>query len=197
MPEDNTLKIRLSLKGRPLKSYRFNQDLVTVGRDPGADVFLDNPGISREHACFERLPNGHFGVRDSGSANGVFLNEERVQAAMVYNNDVVRIGKFSLWIAVERDPRGVEPRQEPRVARDSSQQTVMHSTEELERLMSITRETDAAPPPPATEYPTPGQRASGDWAASPQQRIRWLIGIGSLLILATSVGAGLTWFFLR
>jgi len=106
MSEENIIRIRLSMNGRPMKSFSFNKDLITVGRDPEADVFLDNPSISREHVRLERMPNGHFCMKDPGSANGTFLNEERVQGAMIYNGDVIRIGKFSLWIALERDRRG-------------------------------------------------------------------------------------------
>jgi len=78
MPDENLIRIRLSLKGRPIKSYCFNQDAITIGRDPGADIYLDNPGVSREHCRLERLPNGHYCVKDSNSANGTFLNDERV-----------------------------------------------------------------------------------------------------------------------
>ena len=197
MPEDNIIKIRLSLKGRPLNSYRFNQDVITVGRDANADIFLDNPSISREHVRFERLANGHFGMKDPGSANGVFLNEERVQAAMVYNNDVVRIGKFSLWIAIERDRRGEQPREERHVVSDASQQTMMLSTDELERLMTITRATDAVPPASMTVESPPGPGTRPHHAVSSQHRVIRLLGIGAALILATSIGAGFAWLFLR
>lgn len=197
MPEDNFIKIRLSLKGRPLKSYSFNQDVITVGRDACADIYLDNPSISHEHVRFERLANGHFALKDPGSANGVYLNEERVQAAMVYNNDVVRIGKFSLWIAIERDRRGDQPHQERHVAADPTQQTMMLSTDELDRLLSITRATDVVPPPPTNESSTPMPRTAPHHADAYQHRILRLLTIGVVLILATSLGAGVTWLFLR
>ncbi len=197
MPEENTIKIRLSLKGRPMKSYRFNQDVITVGRDASADIYLDNPSISREHVRFERLANGHFSMKDPGSANGVFLNEERVAAAMVYNNDVIRIGKFSLWIEIERDSRGDQPREQRHIVSDPTQQTMMLSTADLERLMSITRATDSVRPPPPTEEAQPARAIESSHANSRQRRVVRLVGIGAVVILATSLGAGFAWLFLR
>ena len=53
MPEGKVLTLRLSMMGRPVRSYTFGKPTVTVGRDPDADVFIDNPGVSREHLRFE------------------------------------------------------------------------------------------------------------------------------------------------
>ena len=62
MARTRVLKIRVSLKGRPLKTYRFTKDKVVVGRSPDSDVFLDNPGISRTHILLERASNGSYPV---------------------------------------------------------------------------------------------------------------------------------------
>lgn len=100
----NLLKVRLSLKGRPIRSFTFNQKDVSIGRDPGSDIFLDNAGISRLHARIERTPGG-YRLEDLGSANGTFLNEAQIRKEFVGHDDVVQIGKFSLWIGVETDRR--------------------------------------------------------------------------------------------
>jgi len=195
MPDENIIRIRLSMNGRPMKSYSFNKDLITVGRDPDADIFLDNPSISREHVRLERLPNGHFCMKDPGSANGAFLNEERVQGAMVYNGDVVRIGKFSLWIALERDRRGKASDSEARAQADPSQSTMMLTPEEIIRLMSVSRETGIVPP----EMPAAAARAKTASAPAETARTRvvTLVGIGAALVLATSLGVAVAWLFLR
>jgi len=100
----NLLKVRLSLRGRPIRSYTFNQARISIGRDPESDVFLDNTGISREHAIIERTPGGYM-VEDLGSANGTFLNEQPVRKDYVGQDDVIQIGKFALWMGVESDRR--------------------------------------------------------------------------------------------
>ena len=49
MSTSKLIKIRLSLKGRPIKSYAFNQPVISVGRNPDADIVLNtslNEGMS-------------------------------------------------------------------------------------------------------------------------------------------------------
>jgi pSer/pThr/pTyr-binding forkhead associated (FHA) protein len=103
----NLLKVRLSLKGRPLRSFTFNKKTVSIGRDPASDIFLDNTGISRAHARIERTPGGYV-IEDLGSANGTFVNDQQVQREYLGHDDVVRIGKFALWMGVESDRRATE-----------------------------------------------------------------------------------------
>ena len=56
MSNAKVIKLQLSLKGRPLRTFTFDQDLITIGRDPESDVFLDNPGVSRKHVTIMRTP---------------------------------------------------------------------------------------------------------------------------------------------
>jgi predicted component of type VI protein secretion system len=98
------LKVRLSLKGRPIRSFTFDKQTISIGRDPTADIVLDNTGVSRQHAQIDRTPTGYV-LEDLGSANGTFLNEMAVTREMLDNDDVVRIGKFHLWVGLETDRR--------------------------------------------------------------------------------------------
>jgi pSer/pThr/pTyr-binding forkhead associated (FHA) protein len=98
------LKVRLSLKGRPIRSFTFDKETVSIGRDPSADIFLDNTGVSRQHAQIARTAGG-FLLEDLGSANGTFLNEMAVTRELLGNDDVVRIGKFHLWVGLDSDRR--------------------------------------------------------------------------------------------
>jgi len=192
MAEDNVLRIRLSLKGRPLKSYTFDKPVITCGRSDECDIVLDNSSISRIHLQFERTPKGHYTVRDLNSANGTFLNEERIKTAYLYNNDVIRLGKFSLWISLERDRRaGTDAASLP--SGDAAQPTMMLSTAEINRLMSISREQDIVAP----TLPDPGQRNAPLTPEKRWSRVATLIGIGIALIVATSVGAAAAWFIIR
>lgn len=60
MPDSTVLKLRLSLMGRPVRNYTFDKPVVCVGRDPEADIFVDNPGVSRDHFRLERTPSGEY-----------------------------------------------------------------------------------------------------------------------------------------
>jgi pSer/pThr/pTyr-binding forkhead associated (FHA) protein len=98
------LNVRLSLKGRPVRTYTFEKPTISIGRNPAADMFLDNTGISREHAMID-CSRGGFILEDLGSANGTFLNDMAVTREVLGHDDVVRIGKFTLWVGLEGDRR--------------------------------------------------------------------------------------------
>ena len=65
--------------------------LVVVGRDPSCDLVLQDVKCSRRHAVMEAGPDGIV-VRDTGSANGVFLNDQKVERAPLKAGDVLRLG---------------------------------------------------------------------------------------------------------
>ena len=60
--------------------YLLDEDEVTVGRDPRADILLDDSTVSRQHAVFRR-ENGAYTVIDAGSLNGTYVNRQRVDKA--------------------------------------------------------------------------------------------------------------------
>lgn len=78
-----------------VQSIRFGEkEKLSFGRDPGNDVVIDMPVISRYHAQVERVGRRYF-VTDLNSTNGTFLNNERVtQKTEVLPKDSVRIGPY-------------------------------------------------------------------------------------------------------
>jgi pSer/pThr/pTyr-binding forkhead associated (FHA) protein len=70
-------------------------DRLTIGRDPGSDVFLDHPAVSRSHAVVERRGDS-FAVRDLQSRNGTWLGRQRVSRATLADSDTLRIGPARL-----------------------------------------------------------------------------------------------------
>ena len=75
--------------------YLLDENEITVGRDPRADILLDDSTVSRQHAVFRR--NGTvFNVVDAGSLNGTYVNRQRVDQAELKNGDEIMIGKFRL-----------------------------------------------------------------------------------------------------
>lgn len=75
--------------------YLLNSDLITVGRNPENDIFLDDVTVSRKHAEFHRR-GGKFSVKDSGSLNGTYVNGELAEETDLINGDSVQIGKYRL-----------------------------------------------------------------------------------------------------
>src|SRR5690625_2348314 len=82
----------------PNRGARFllDQDNVTVGRHPDADIFLDDVIVSRQHAVFER-DGEEFRLVDTGSLNGTYVNNDRVDAVLLRTGMELQIGKFRLY----------------------------------------------------------------------------------------------------
>jgi ABC transport system ATP-binding/permease protein len=79
----------------PARDVVFGEKtLIQIGRDPGNDVVLDSPTVSRYHAQFERVGQ-RFRVRDLRSSNGTFVNNERIEKeTWLKPMDTIRIGQY-------------------------------------------------------------------------------------------------------
>jgi pSer/pThr/pTyr-binding forkhead associated (FHA) protein len=75
--------------------YLLDTEMVSAGRHPESDIFLDDITVSRRHVEFHRT-EGSFRVHDVGSLNGTYVNRDRIDDALLQNGDEVRIGKFRL-----------------------------------------------------------------------------------------------------
>ncbi len=75
--------------------FLLDVDVVTAGRHPDSDIFLDDVTVSRRHAEFRRDAYG-VKVRDVGSLNGTYVNRDRIDEVQLSNGDEVQIGKYRL-----------------------------------------------------------------------------------------------------
>ena len=75
--------------------YALDSDLVSVGRDPQSDIFLDDITVSRLHAEVAR-DGARYSIRDVGSLNGTYVNRRLVDQGELSEGDEVQIGKFKL-----------------------------------------------------------------------------------------------------
>ena len=73
----------------------LDTDVVTIGRHPESDIFLDDITVSRRHAEIHRTDNGH-DVIDAGSLNGTYVNKELVERSGLTDGDELQVGKFKL-----------------------------------------------------------------------------------------------------
>ena len=67
---------------------------VTIGRgDQGNGISLANDPISRHHATILRRRDGGFEIRDLASANGVEVNDRKVDHAQLADGDLIGLGE--------------------------------------------------------------------------------------------------------
>jgi len=68
---------------------------MVMGRDPHCDIFLNDMTVSRKHATLEISEKGCV-IRDANSFNGVWVNDQMVDACLLRCDDVIQLGAFCL-----------------------------------------------------------------------------------------------------
>ena len=79
-------------------TYMLRDGNTTVGRHPESDVFLNDVTVSRHHCRFVASGDA-LTVEDSGSTNGTYVNDERVDSASLAAGDEVLVGRFHFVVA--------------------------------------------------------------------------------------------------
>jgi pSer/pThr/pTyr-binding forkhead associated (FHA) protein len=92
LPAGNSLLI---VRRGPNKGARFllDSDLISIGRHPNADIFLDDVTVSRRHSEISRS-GSLFTIKDLTSLNGTYFEGKRVETAELFNGAEVQVGKY-------------------------------------------------------------------------------------------------------
>ncbi len=86
------LSAKLVVVGGEVKSAEIKLRLPsTIGRGRGATIMLPHPLVSRQH-CELFETNGRLMVRDLGSLNGTFVNNERISEAPLPPGELLTVG---------------------------------------------------------------------------------------------------------
>lgn len=130
-------RLTLMLDRNPIQVYELDRAVITIGRAQGVDILIDNVAVSRRQAEIRREGEGWI-VRDLGSANGTFLNGERLtEERPLAPGDEISFGKFSLFfervpaVPPSARPAAAPPRAAPRAGVEG---TLHMSAEEVDRL---------------------------------------------------------------
>jgi pSer/pThr/pTyr-binding forkhead associated (FHA) protein len=81
--------------GRGGETFPIDVDRMTIGRNPDAEVFLDDVTVSRNHALLVSRRDGLY-VDDLGSLNGTYVNRRRIESHRLQNGDELQVGKYKL-----------------------------------------------------------------------------------------------------
>lgn len=74
------------------RRYSLERPATTIGRAKDSDVRVDQEAVSRNHACV-RSQDGALTLRDLGSTNGTYVNEQPVRESRLRNGDLVQVGR--------------------------------------------------------------------------------------------------------
>jgi predicted Zn finger-like uncharacterized protein len=98
LPKDKRFSLAVIQGPATGQIFQITKTRTTVGRS-GADVNLDDPEASRQHAALEIL--GETAVlRDLGSTNGTFIDIDRIDQHQLTNQMEFRIGSHVLMFIV-------------------------------------------------------------------------------------------------
>jgi pSer/pThr/pTyr-binding forkhead associated (FHA) protein len=75
--------------------FYLDRPVLSIGRDPDSDIFLNDVTVSRQHARL-LLSEGQVEVVDTGSLNGTYVNGQLVDEATLESGDSLQIGRFQM-----------------------------------------------------------------------------------------------------
>ena len=79
-----------------------HQGAISIGRESGNFVQLDDNEVSRRHAEIRRV-DGQFVVGDLKSSNGTFVNNRKVERAELTSGDQIQVGRTVMVYSKDHD----------------------------------------------------------------------------------------------
>lgn len=81
---------------------------LVVGREPGCELRIPLPSVSRQHCEFV-IEDGAVTVRDMGSSNGTFVNQEWIEEAELSPGDLIAVGPAVFALVIDGEPSDLDP----------------------------------------------------------------------------------------
>ena len=138
-----------------------SNDSALVGRDPTCDVVVSDGSVSRKHARLERRGE-EWAVVDQGSANGTFVDSQRIVESPIRSGQELRFGAipFTVEIAGAEDDTGAT------IVQSAMPEVTVIQSEPL-----VPRPPMAPPPAPAGGPPPLPPRAGSPPPPPPPPRL--------------------------
>ena len=150
------------------QSFDLSRPVVTIGREAGSDIVLDDPQVSRHHARLT-LQGASYFVEDLGSTNGSFVNGRRVMAPTPLNPG----DKLGLGDTVVLEVQGGLGAGETVVGRGQPQPVTPPPAPAF-----------GAPPPPPPAYGAPPPAYGTPPPSAQKQGVScWVWGCGCLFLI--------------
>lgn len=100
-----TLTIIAGQPAQISKSFVIENRPLSGGRDPGREIQLLDPEVSRRHFLI-RPENDQHVICESNSANGVFVNGQSIKQHTLQQGDQIQVGQTVLVYSRQDDPQG-------------------------------------------------------------------------------------------
>ena len=80
----------------PGRIFEVRKDRLTIGRSRESDIFLEDLAVSRLHTTVGRDETGRYLLRDENSANGTYVNGQRISEHVLEEGDEIQVGQTVL-----------------------------------------------------------------------------------------------------
>lgn len=100
--EQDAVFFRLIGLNRSVKDevFEVKEKTALAGRGNDCQIVIIDPSISRVHARFLLLDAGTVLVKDMGSANGIYINNKRINTWELRNGDDLKIGDLEFKVEI-------------------------------------------------------------------------------------------------
>ncbi len=76
--------------------FKVDRSTITIGRADDAEVYLNDDGVSRQHAQLIRYSHELMVLKDLESTNGTYINGQPIKAKALKDGDRIQIGSFTI-----------------------------------------------------------------------------------------------------
>lgn len=88
------------MEDRVIHKFNLKDGIVNIGRSKDNDIKLDDQTVSGHHARLKIQPHHNpylnllkeVELKDLGSTNGTYVNDERIENKTLHNGDILRFG---------------------------------------------------------------------------------------------------------
>lgn len=101
--------VTFTRKGAP-KEFVIGDRSQIIGRSPETDIRIPVSDVSRSH-CQISVSGKKVMVRDLGSSNGTFVNDQKVSEAVLKPGDRLRVGPVQFTVQIDGVPAKIPPPQ--------------------------------------------------------------------------------------
>jgi NADPH-dependent 2,4-dienoyl-CoA reductase/sulfur reductase-like enzyme/pSer/pThr/pTyr-binding forkhead associated (FHA) protein len=159
------------------KRFELLGSVVSIGRDPSADISLRDPAVSGTHAQITEH-DGRLYLRDLGSRNGTYANRRLVsEPHLLADGDVIHVGDTDLTFHLAEAPTAPVSPPEPAAPAPAPAEPPAPSAPSTEPVAPVPpppQQPATAAIPPAPETPKP----------APRGEVRLVVESGPLVGLA-------------
>lgn len=171
-------KVTVTFSGELVGEYPLDRPASIVGRDATCDIQIDNLGVSRAHCQFVKRGDSYI-LQDMNSANGTYVNGQKVGEHYLKDGDEVLVGKFMLKfdVAGTAAPAAKAPEENPPDMMGDALRTYvvdgakirerlagMHEAETERQAVAVETAPGQAPHQVGLPAPPPGPRRAADHA---------------------------------